>query len=92
MLRSALLTTLMALSPLALADVEFVSPAGGASIPAGQVTITWKDSGTAPLIKDLTTYTIQLMVGGNDDSAVRPLRKQGTGLRLLNLAGYVLLG
>lgn len=71
MLRSALLTVALAvLSPLALADVQFTSPAAGASIPAGPITIAWKDSGVAPALSTFTTYTIQLMVGGNDGSAV----------------------
>lgn len=74
MFRSALLTTLLALSPLALADVKITSPAAGAAIPAGQVTITWEDSGVAPSLDQLSTYTIQLMVGGNDDTAVRTPR------------------
>lgn len=33
--------------------------------------ITWKDSGATPAISALTTYTLQLMVGGNtDDTSV----------------------
>ncbi len=60
------LLTFLALTPLALADVQFISPAAGASIPAGPITVTWEESGTAPSITLLKSYTLQLMVGGND--------------------------
>ena len=51
---------------LALADVEFTEPAAGANITAGQIDVQWKESGTNPLISELTQYTLSLMVGGND--------------------------
>lgn len=68
-----LLTLLAALSPFALADVQFTSPAAGATIPAGALTITWKDSGVAPAISTLQSYQLFLMVGGNDDSTMLQL-------------------
>jgi len=72
-MRLNFLAPFVALSPFALADVEFTSPAAGASLPAGAITITWKDSGTSPAISQLTTYTLSLMVGGNTDSNSLPL-------------------
>lgn len=65
-MRLHLLTLLAALSPYAFADVEFVTPVAGGSPAAGTLAVTWKDSGTAPLLSALTTYTLQLIVGGND--------------------------
>ncbi|KAK5111671.1 hypothetical protein LTR62_004776 [Meristemomyces frigidus] len=67
------LALLAALTTLTIADVEVTSPAAGASIPAGAMTVTWQDSGTAPALTALTTYTIQLVVGGNDASTQTPL-------------------
>lgn len=61
-----LLLCLLAITPSALADVEFISPAAGASIPAGAITVTWEDSGQAPAISALQSYTLQILVGGND--------------------------
>ncbi|GAB7339911.1 hypothetical protein MBLNU457_6437t1 [Dothideomycetes sp. NU457] len=58
----ALLTSL---ASVALADVAFVSPAPGASLPAGPITITFKDSGVAPAISTLQSYQLFLMAGGN---------------------------
>jgi hypothetical protein len=66
------LLSLLLLSPLAFADVEFISPAAGASIPAGAIVVRWEESGIAPKISTLASYTLQLMVGGNDaETAVR---------------------
>lgn len=66
------LLCLLAITPATLADVEFISPAAGASIPAGAITVTWKDSGRAPAISALQSYTLQILVGGNDPAdAVR---------------------
>ena len=62
------------LIPLASADVEFTSPAAGASIPAGQFTVEWSESGDAPKISSLESYTLQLLVGGNDEN--NAVRKQ----------------
>ena len=46
----------------------------GADVPVGTIHVTWKDSGRAPPIADLTAYTLNLMVGGNE---------QGNMVRLL---------
>ncbi|KAM3419872.1 hypothetical protein BST61_g3201 [Cercospora zeina] len=65
------LSTLLSLTALfattALADVKFTTPAAGATISAGSISIKWDDSGNTPRLSDLTTYQIQLMQGGNDD-------------------------
>jgi hypothetical protein len=63
---SAALFSLLASAPLVFADVSFVSPAPGASVPGGTAfTVTWKDSGNAPSIADLTTYQLFLYSGSN---------------------------
>lgn len=52
--------------PAALSDVLFTSPAAGASVPGGTVfTISWRDSGTAPALVDLTAYQLFLYSGSN---------------------------
>lgn len=62
-----LLYLLAALPPSALADVKFITPAAGASIPAGGTfAVEWKDSGSAPSIADLASYQLFLCAGGND--------------------------
>lgn len=64
-----LLALLAAITPFALADVEFTSPAAGAKLTGGgSINIAWKDSGSAPSISDLTTYQLFLCAGGNDDT------------------------
>lgn len=65
-MRSQLLTLLAALAPLAFADVEFITPAAGASIAAGTMTVTWQDSGVTPPLSELTLTDLQLLVGGNN--------------------------
>jgi len=51
---------------LALADVQFQSPAPGSSYPAGAaLPISWTESGQAPLLSQLTNYVINLCAGGN---------------------------
>lgn len=62
----SLIAPLALFTPFAAADVEFTYPAAGASIPAGALTIKWTDSGTAPTLKELSSYTLTLLVGGND--------------------------
>ncbi|KAI9843681.1 MAG: hypothetical protein M1837_006148 [Sclerophora amabilis] len=58
---------LAALTPLASADIEFTSPAAGASVPGGdKITVQWKDSGSEPSLSDLKEYTITLMTGSNE--------------------------
>ena len=78
-MRLTLLSLLAALAPsFVFADVQFTSPAAGGSIPAGAITVKWAESGTAPSISQLASYTITLMVGGNTDSnAVRALLSAG---------------
>ncbi|KAI9679677.1 MAG: hypothetical protein M1829_001639 [Trizodia sp. TS-e1964] len=67
MLFSSSLPLLVALVPLALADVLFTSPAAGITLAGGtSVTVQWRDSGSAPSITDLTSYQIFLCTGSND--------------------------
>ncbi|TKA50261.1 hypothetical protein B0A55_12870, partial [Friedmanniomyces simplex] len=72
-LRLPAISLLAALTPYALADVEVTTPAAGAQLPAGTIQVAWKDSGVAPALSALTTYTIQLVVGGNEASSQTPL-------------------
>ncbi|KAL8690793.1 MAG: hypothetical protein Q9218_003842 [Villophora microphyllina] len=66
--RSLLFTTLL---PLALADVQFTSPAAGATLQAGKpITAKWQDSGDGTALTDLTTYTLFLCAGGNDAASI----------------------
>lgn len=65
---STLLPLLATLTTTALADVKFTTPAAGASIAAGTLTVEWEDSGDSPPLSDLSTYTLQLIVGGNTDA------------------------
>lgn len=62
------LTLLALLAPTILADVEFVTPAPGASLAGGgkTISVSWKDSGEDPKLASLTTYTLFLCAGGND--------------------------
>ena len=62
-----LLTLLASVAPWALADVEFTSPAAGASVKGGStISVQWKDSGSQPPLSDLKSYTLFLCAGGND--------------------------
>ncbi len=63
-----LLSLLAATAPLSFAAVEFTIPAAGKTVPAGALSIQWKDDGNAPSLSDLTTYQIDLMAGGNTDA------------------------
>ena len=72
-LRIPTLTLFAALTPYAFADVLVTSPAAGAQVPAGTIQIAFKDSGTAPALSALTTYTVSLVVGGNDAASQTPL-------------------
>lgn len=66
------------LAPAVFADVKFTSPAAGANVAPGTISIAWEDSSASPSIDDLSSYTLQLMVGGNEDSnAVRKPRSRG---------------
>ena len=63
------LLSLVALLPLALADVEFSSPSAGESIPAGSnIFIKWTDHHGGTPISELSGYTIFLIAGGDSDS------------------------
>lgn len=65
-MRFGLLTALSALAASVVADVEFTSPAAGASLVAGSaITIKWEDSGVAPALSALSIYSIFLCAGGN---------------------------
>ena len=65
-----LLSFLGAVAPYALADVQFTSPAAGATVPGGStLKVEWKDSGIGPAISSLQTYTLFLCAGGNDPSS-----------------------
>jgi hypothetical protein len=74
-----------ALSPLVNAGVKFTSPKAGEKITAGSaVTVKWEESGDGPKLTDLTTYELQVIVGGNDgteqvgyNQSSRYGRKQG---------------
>ncbi|GIZ43267.1 hypothetical protein CKM354_000649900 [Cercospora kikuchii] len=66
---SALLPLTALFVTTALADVKFSKPAAGATLSAGTISIEWDDSGDTPKLSDLTSYQIQLMQGGNDDSS-----------------------
>ena len=62
--KGLLLATLL---PAVFADVQFTSPAAGATIAAGKpITVGWKDSGDGVALTDLSTYTLFLCAGGND--------------------------
>ncbi|KXS96691.1 hypothetical protein AC578_9433 [Pseudocercospora eumusae] len=50
-----------------LAGVKFTTPAAGSNAPSGTLTVKWEEDDTSPSIDELTTYTIQLMVGGNKE-------------------------
>jgi hypothetical protein len=52
--------------PYVLADVTFITPAASSSYaPGNLLTISWQESGNAPLLSDLTNYVINLCAGGN---------------------------
>lgn len=59
--------------------VDFTTPGGGATWPAGPITINWTDAGGNPSMADLTTYTLHLMVGGNapgNSKAIQTIGKE----------------
>jgi len=68
MLYSALVTATLA--ACALAAPRITSPAAGASLPVGggSITVEWEDDGKAPKISQLTSFTLQLVVGGNTEA------------------------
>lgn len=62
------LTFLALLAHTILADVKFVTPAPGASLPGGgkAISVSWVDSGEDPPLASVTTYTLFLCAGGNE--------------------------
>ena len=82
-MRLELLSLLVAIAPsFVFADVKFTSPAAGASIPAGAITVQWTESGDAPSISQLSSYTLTLMIGGNVDdgtTSVGDIRRKHWG-------------
>ncbi|KAF2774366.1 hypothetical protein EJ03DRAFT_370451 [Teratosphaeria nubilosa] len=67
------LTLLAATTPFVLAAPKVTVPAAGGTLAAGKVSVTFEDDGTSPAISELSTYTVQLMVGGNADDNSLPL-------------------
>jgi len=65
MLYSALITATLA--ACAFAAPKITSPAAGASLPVsgGSITVEWEDDGAAPKVSQLSSFTLQLIVGGN---------------------------
>ncbi|KAL8957771.1 MAG: hypothetical protein Q9193_005043 [Seirophora villosa] len=65
------LLLLAAFSSFAFADIQFTSPAAGATLQAGKpITAKWKDSGDGTALTDLKTYTLFLCAGGNDAASI----------------------
>ncbi|KAK5166854.1 Cell wall synthesis protein kre9 precursor [Saxophila tyrrhenica] len=62
------LTLLAALTPSILAAPKITSPAPGASISAGSITVEWTDDGDDPSLSQFQSYTLTLWVGGNSPS------------------------
>jgi Ser-Thr-rich glycosyl-phosphatidyl-inositol-anchored membrane family/Yeast cell wall synthesis protein KRE9/KNH1 len=61
---------LAALADLALADVKFTSPPAGTKLTGGSaISISWIDSQVDPPLSDLSTYSIYVVAGGNDDAS-----------------------
>ena len=59
------LAVLSLIAPFVFGDVQFTSPAAGASLTGTKLSIAWKDSGDAPSLSQLQTYSIYLYAGGN---------------------------
>ena len=69
-----LLSLLALLAPHVLADVQFTSPDAGATSAGGKtLSVKWKDSGSDPPLKDLTSYQLFLCAGGNDADSYQQL-------------------
>lgn len=81
--RSPLL--LFAALPFVLADVQFTSPLAGAVLPVGLLNVAWKESGRQPYIPELAAYTLNLVVGGNEENnTVRRLNAKAHGTDTLH--------
>ena len=53
---------------LALADVQFTSPAPGSSVAEGKITVNWDEgTGTTPL-SQLAGWQLFLVAGGDSDA------------------------
>ncbi|KFY17760.1 hypothetical protein V492_00428 [Pseudogymnoascus sp. VKM F-4246] len=62
-----ILTLVLALAPLAYADVKFDVPGPGGVVPGGtDYKVSWSDSGAAPSIDELVEYSIALYSGSNE--------------------------
>ena len=78
-----LLLLLAAVAPYTLADVEFTSPAAGATVTGGStLDVEWKDSGTSPPISSFSTYQLFLCAGGNDAGSFVSTQNACTQIRL----------
>ncbi len=76
-----LLILLAAVAPYTFADVEFTTPAAGATDAGGQVLkVAWKESGTSPPISSLQTYQLFLCAGGNDANSF--VRTQSSSIEI----------
>lgn len=58
-----LVVLMLALAPAVFADVELTSPASGASLAGGAVTLEWKDSGALPTLAAISVADIILCTG-----------------------------
>ncbi|KAL9602906.1 MAG: hypothetical protein Q9179_002376 [Wetmoreana sp. 5 TL-2023] len=68
LIKRLLFTTLL---PCTFADIQFTSPAAGATLQAGKpITAKWKESGDGTALKDLTSYTLFLCAGGDDPDSI----------------------
>ena len=78
-----LLLLLAAVAPYTLADVEFTTPAAGATVTGGStLDIEWKESGTGPPITSFSTYQLFLCAGGNDANTFVSTQNACTQIRL----------
>ena len=69
-----LITLLALVAPHVFADVQFTSPDAGATVAGGTtLSIKWKDGGGDPPLSDLTTYSMFLYAGGDDEASSQQL-------------------
>jgi hypothetical protein len=58
-----------ALTSLANAGITITGPKGGDKLTAGtSITVKWGEGGSGPAMADLLSYTLLLVVGGNEDA------------------------